>query len=364
MSLHKISAPTLQAALGALPPGAAPESDPTCNLGPQVFTYTALIPPIALSRRRYSNFTDTRYPKAIAAAKELFCKMGAKATNLVAKGACCKQLNCNLMFNAKQIVQLQVLLSQRIGDSKVKRKEWIRSKIHDSRVLRSSDFKLQKARFSIAGRSICREMFTRIYSIGHSVYDQLCAEVSEGLIVGTLEQKKRDQVVTLSTSILHTFQDGVASHCEVMPMGCVVGDEMGLLFDVDCKSEMLHNEKRYFPACYTWTSMHGMYKSHVEANFSHVLDSISICEYDHFRKTFQARYPNISLLDPNATLFKCATCSKLRTALNSTIDPAERKLLEFHIKAHSHHFKRARQVRTPMECGHNRVWTPYCCIVI
>jgi hypothetical protein len=152
----------------------------------------------------------------------------------------------------------------------------------------------------------------------------------------------RDPAINISTFLMHKFQDDLASTAEFMPHDAVVGDHFEI-FETNTQSEMAYDEKRVFPACYTWQSMYDMYTDDMQDKYKQPNTGLIVFKYDYFRKQFQKRYPNITLMDPNVTLFKCKECSRLRTLLAGTTDARRLLVIRYYMRLHSHAFKRARK---------------------
>ena len=87
----------------------------------------------------------------------------------------------------------------------------------------------------------------------------------------------------------------LATECEAMPHMMDVGDVATATFDVNDESNMQHNETRYYPACYTFTSMCLEYSEEIRTKFGSVLTAYT---YQHF------------------VLFKCVVCAGLRAELD------------------------------------------------
>jgi hypothetical protein len=144
---------------------------------------------------------------------------------------------------------------------------------------------------------------------------------------------------------LHTFQDEMAALSEMHPNNLDddtnMVNELRDMCDIN-DSQMEYNEKRVFPCCYTWMSMYIEYVQEADLEYSHVQDSTTTCTYNHFRTTFQARYPTIGFLSKDSNVFKCTQCSALRTKLTGATKAGDKILIQAHIKRHTHEFRRAR----------------------
>jgi hypothetical protein len=144
---------------------------------------------------------------------------------------------------------------------------------------------------------------------------------------------------------MHEYQDRVAALSEIRPNNLSEDDdktnELREITEVT-DSQMDMNERRVFPCCSSWVSFYGEYLNENALKYSHLQDELGTFTYNHFRTTFQRRYPNITFLGKDSTAFKCKVCSKLRTQISGATRQGDRLLIEGHIKAHTDHFRRAR----------------------
>jgi len=199
------------------------------------------------------------------------------------------------------------------------------------------------------GIPLCRSCFCHVYDLSTSKFDKAraaaqAATVAQGSDVVLAESlqslTKRDRFESIGRSTMRCFCDQLANECEAMPHQLEVGDEASATFDVNAESHMHHNETRFFPACYTFRSMHAEYCEHVSTLFSGRLEPFV---YDHFRKTMQSLYPLCLPLPKNSVLFKCTTCAGLRAEFDGCTDERVKLACLHYMKAHKVRFKRSRQ---------------------
>jgi hypothetical protein len=98
----------------------------------------------------------------------------------------------------------------------------------------------------------------------------MCDELAKGSAAVGVMRVPRETAIDASTAVLHEFIDAMAEMCEVMPHAALKGDEIAAMFDLAYDSQMVHSEKRYYPAMHTGTSMHEMYVQHIADKYKEV----------------------------------------------------------------------------------------------
>jgi hypothetical protein len=298
---------------------------------------------------------QARYDKAVIKAQQRISIIVAKIesfTTAWGNNRCCRH-ECYKAFGTDEILQLHLAHHYTIKNKTNYHKPWLQSQISNSCTLVSDDITgiktLSKSSFKISGVDVCPQVFKCIYFVGHDQFNQCRKNCLNGILVVDHTQhnvlSKRNDMHTSKTMILHEFQDRMAACSEVMP-NSLTEDNDGVQEIREhteiTDSQMNYNERRVFPCCFTWMSLHTEYVNETSVKYSHLQDEIGTVTYNHFRESFKSRYPNISFLNKDSTAFKCKKCSELRTKLAGATHAGDRLIIESYIKLHTIHFRRAR----------------------
>jgi hypothetical protein len=208
-----------------------------------------------------------------------------------------------------------------------------------------------KSRFTALGTTTCSTCFRQLYAIGKTSYHRALLAITNT----TADNKRPNALATRETlssvckrshaedvtkTVLRQYCDKLASDCEAMPSQLEVGNLEGALFDLDEMSHIHHNETRFYPACYTYSSMFVDYQEHAVALHNGEFPPV---QYDHFRNTLKLLYPTCKLLPKNSVMFKCIKCAKLRADFDGASDQRVKLLCLHYMKKHKHRFQRGRQ---------------------
>ena len=209
--------------------------------------------------------------------------------------------------------------------------------------------KWHKFKHSTYGVALCRQCFCYVYGFSESKFAK-CRKATEDakalhgadtVLAETLTSLvKRSGTESIGAIILRCFCDKLATECEAMPHQMDVGDVATATFDVNEESNMQHNETRYYPACYTFTSMHLEYSEDVRTKF---IDGLGPYTYQHFKDTMQKKYPLCKTLPKGSVLFKCVVCAGLRAEFDGCTDERVKLVCLHYMKAHKHRFKASRR---------------------
>jgi hypothetical protein len=264
---------------------------------------------------------------------------------------CCKNKCCN-NFTPPELLQIELTHQYNLNTNEYNYNSWLQEQLRHSFAIMTDSVtgmtSTSRSTFKIVGREVCPSVFKTIYHVGNVPYNTCRKLVIAGIAVSSRPKNNgafRSTIQTRGSNILHEFQDRMAAMSEVMP-NSLAEDNDGIQ-EIRAQTElsdsqMDHYERRMFPCCFTWMSLWTEYVNETAVRYSHLQDEIGTFSYNHFRKSFKARYPNIAFLGKDSTAFKCKICSELRTKLNGATREGDRLIIESYIHKHAKHFRRAR----------------------